>query len=307
VLVEDHGPGMQPGARLSLQHLPTNEHRLAGESGEGDSAQDRIRLQDDVVVHEEDLLTVGVLQRLVHHARIAAGAADVGLVDDSQALAQRSLRLSETVLLTDLVDALVRDHHRGHDRADQLVFANGAQGGHAVGGAVERGHTDGHRGAPGRLDRRVPAAGVHDQLRVLGADVEPVPPAVLERGEIQLDVDFLAARCGLHQFTVHEDLGAVRLRTTDIDPALALDVQPQVQGAQRAPVPPVAGRERVEKGREGDLSVLGTQTRVRDSTRTRRALGMVKVISRSTAEGLRPVAALLDGRTRRSAAHCSST
>ena len=60
VPVDDLAHRRELRAGLQRQHLPADQHRLAGEAGERDGAQHRVRLQQDVVVHEEDLLALGV-------------------------------------------------------------------------------------------------------------------------------------------------------------------------------------------------------------------------------------------------------
>ena len=102
---------------LEVEHLTADQHRRLGEPVHRQRPQDRVGLDADVVVHEQDLLTVGVLQRLVHDPAVAAGPAEVGLVVDRQPVAERRGGLGELRVVAHLGGALVRHDHR----ADHLV------------------------------------------------------------------------------------------------------------------------------------------------------------------------------------------
>ena len=165
VPVDDLAHRRQLRPRLQRQHLPADQHRLAGVAGERDGPQHRIGLQQDVVVHVEDLLALGG-ERLVHDAGVAAGAAEVGLVDDAQLVAQHRRRLLEARAVAHLLGALVGQDHGDHGVEDERVLADRGEGGDAVGGPVERGHADGDGraappglvGVPAALDEREVAA-----------------------------------------------------------------------------------------------------------------------------------------------------
>ena len=219
VPVDDLAHRRQLRPRLQRQHLPADQHRLAGVARERDGPQHRIGLQQDVVVHVEDLLALGV-ERLVHDAGVAAGAAEVGLVDDAQLVAEHRRRLLEARRVAHLLGALVGQDHGDHGVEDERVLADRGEGGDAVGGPVERGHADGDgRAAPAGLVG-VPAALDEREVAVVGGEVEPVPAAVLERPQVQLQVDGVLARA-LQHHAAHEDRGAVGLGAVDVDPARA--------------------------------------------------------------------------------------
>jgi hypothetical protein len=138
VAVDDLAHRRELRARLQRQHLAADEHRLAAVAGERDGAQHGVGLEQDVVVHVEDLLAVGAAQRLVHDPGVAAGAAQVGLVDDPQPVAELRGDLGEAGLVAHLLRALVRDDHRDDRGQHQRVLGDRVQRGHAVGGPVER-------------------------------------------------------------------------------------------------------------------------------------------------------------------------
>ena len=201
----------------------------------------------------------GVGQRLVHDAGVAAGAAEVGLVDDPQPAAERGRRRGEPRLVAHLPGALVGEDHLGDGREHQRVLADRGERRDAVGGPVERRHPDRHRGPAGRLDRGVPAALVQGQRVVVGGEVEPVPAAVLERPQVQRDVHVVHA-VGVEHDAALVDPRAVGLGAVDVDAAAALQPQLEVDLGQRRPVPPVAGGEGVEVRPERHLALLQAGT-----------------------------------------------
>ena len=89
LLVDDLAHDVQVRRLLQVEHLTADEGGRLGEPVHRQRAQHRVRLDANVVVHEQDLFTVGVLQRLVHHPAVAAGAAQVGLVVYGESVAQR--------------------------------------------------------------------------------------------------------------------------------------------------------------------------------------------------------------------------
>ena len=107
----------------------------------------------------------------------------------------------------------------------------------------------------GRLDGRVPAALVQGERVVVRGQVEPVPAAVLERPQVERDVDLVHAAGAEHDPAL-VDLGALGLAAVDVDAAAALQAQLQPDLGERRPVPPVAGREGVEVRPERHLALL---------------------------------------------------
>ena len=102
---------------LQVEHLAAHQHRRLGEAVHRQDPQNGVRLQLDIVIHEQDLLAVSVFQRLVHHPAVSAGAAEVGLVVDGEPIAQRRGGGGEVGVIAHLRRALV-----GHDhRTDHLV------------------------------------------------------------------------------------------------------------------------------------------------------------------------------------------
>jgi len=64
---------------LQVEHLGRPPASATGERCMAKMRRNGVRLQLNVVIHEQDLLAVGVFQRLVHHPAVSAGTAEVGL------------------------------------------------------------------------------------------------------------------------------------------------------------------------------------------------------------------------------------
>ena len=76
--------GVHHRAVVEAEHLAADQDRALGQVGERHRAQDALELADDVVVEEQDVVGVAAGDRLVHGAGEAAGATEVGLLDDAQ-------------------------------------------------------------------------------------------------------------------------------------------------------------------------------------------------------------------------------
>ena len=87
-LVDHLAHDVQVRRLLQVEHLTADQHRRLGESVHRQHPQNRVRLDADVVVHEQNLLAVSVFQRLVHHPAVATGTAEVGLVVDGEPITQ---------------------------------------------------------------------------------------------------------------------------------------------------------------------------------------------------------------------------
>ena len=238
--VDDLAHAVQPGAGLQVQHVAADDDRLGGGAGERVRAQQGVGLQADVVVHQHDLVDVGVLDGLVQAAGEATGAAEVLLLDDLEAVAENGRGLGEALGVADLHGALVGDEdllqHVEHGR----VLAERAQRDDRVDRAHGR-HTDGDLlrgqvllGRPRRL--------VDLQRGVVGEDVEPDPAAVLVRLQIDLERD-LGPRLGATDRGAFQvDDVAAGLGAVDVDASRATDGDPQDHVLDDRPAPPVGSR-----------------------------------------------------------------
>ena len=263
--VRVHGlaAGAQLRAVLQVEHLPAHQNRLLGVARGLHGADDGVRLDGDVVVHVQDERRVRTVQRLVHDARIAAGAAQVALAEDLQFPAKVLLGFGEVRLIRRVLVALVRHEHIANRRLHVRVFRQRVQRVDRVAGAVERGDAHGHlfrlRGDHGAVVKhlllgllRGAPRGVRDARVVLGGDVEPQPAAVLKVAELQRDFGVAG---GLAAF--HRNADAVVLGAVDGDGRAALDLHGQHHRIQLRPAAPVARREGVEVRLKAGLVTRG--------------------------------------------------
>ena len=250
--LDDLAEAVQLGLVVEAEHVAADDRRAAGQVAEGDRADDALGLADDVVVHHQGVRRGALAQRLELAAGIAAGAAEVALLDDPQLVAERGLRIGVELGVDDLLGALLHHHDGVEVGREQLVVAELRDQLGAEVGPVHRGDRDvggavlepvlGDLGRPlGRLDHGVVVA---------GDDVVPVPAAVHERLERQLeDEGALGLAAGARR--VDALRAAVGQRAVDDHGGAAagdLDGEPDV--LDDGPAPPVAGRERVEVGAE---------------------------------------------------------
>ena len=242
--------------------MAADDRRAAGEVAEGDGPHDALGLADDVVVHHHRVGRGALADGLELAAGVAAGAAEVALLVDDQQVAERLLGEREELVVGDLLGALLGDEHRVQVGPQRLVLADlGEQLGAEV-RLVDRGDDDvdgavllavgGHLGGPlGRLD---------DGVLVAGDDVVPVPAAVDERRQRQVEVEGLA---GVPTSTAVDGRGVDALRAAVghglVDrhagaPAGDRDRQPHL--ADDAPAAPVGRGEAVEVRAERHLAAL---------------------------------------------------
>ena len=244
--------------RLQIQHLAADKRGHLGETRHRQRPQNRVGLDLDVVVHEQNVLAGSVVQRLVHDAAVATGPTEVRLIVDRETATERSCGLVEAGFVLRLAGTLIR-HDHGLDHVEhQRVRAKGDKRFDGVGRSVECGDTHGDGRLTGSVDRRVPTGTLEDHLGV-GGDVEPDPPAVLERAEVDQKLLRRIAVHGLAALDV--DARRIGLGPVDVDPAVSGDLDTQHHGLQDAVAPPVARRERVEVGAERHLRLRADRDR----------------------------------------------
>ena len=243
------GVGVQHRALVHGEHVPAHDRGHAGQVGEGDGPHDALGLDAHVVVQQEDVVGAA-LQRLVHAAREAAGAAQVGLIDDAQALTQglagrREVRVVDDVLIALVGDDDLVEHARKSVGGAQLAEHDGA-----VGGAVEGGDAD-RRPALGGLGRdlRLPAGRLDDGVLGVGRDIEPVPAAVAEGVQRELEDHLGGLRADAGRIDAVR--GAAGVGLVNDDGARAGHGDPQGHLLHDRPAPPVRRGECVEVGSEG--------------------------------------------------------
>ncbi len=193
VVVDDLAEAVQPGLGVEAEHVPADDGRAPAQVAEGDRAHDALRLADHVVVHAHHVRRPAGLERLELRAGVAAGAAHVALLDDPQLVPEGLLRGGEVRVVGDLLGALLDDDDLVEDGAHVVVGADLVQQPRAEVGAVHRGDADGDGARAGPVGGHVGLPGgllEHGAVRA-GDDVEPVPPAVAERRERQVEAEVL--------------------------------------------------------------------------------------------------------------------
>ena len=88
---------------------PPTMRRASGIVGEREEPRDALGFDHDVVVEQQDVVAA-VFDGLVHAAGEAAGAAEVGLVDDPELAAEQRRDIRRSRRSPDLLRALVDDH-----------------------------------------------------------------------------------------------------------------------------------------------------------------------------------------------------
>ena len=255
--VDDLAHGVQDRAVLQGQHLAADERRARRVGAKAQGPQDAVGLELDVVVQEQRRAS---RRCCVNASYIAAGeaaaAAEVGLVDDPQPVAQGRLRPRRSARRPRPACCPGRRRRRRASASRTAgVLGEGAAARPRSRPAGCRCRCRPRASAPrraGRPARTSPAS--LDRRGLVGGDVEPVPAAVDERVEVELELERVAGPV-VHRRRSTCMLLAVGLRAVDVDPAAAADAS----GAGRrtrsdGPAPPVAGREGVEVGGEGDLA-----------------------------------------------------
>ena len=206
----DLAHAVEARAVVEVEHVAADDRRAAREVAEGDRADDALGLADDVVVHAHEVRRGAALERLHLAARVAAGATEVALLDHLEGLAQEALGLGVDLRAGDLVGALVDDQHPVEVGPQVLVLADLAQQLGAEVGAVHRGDADGDRAVLGLVLGHLggPLGRMHDQVGVAGGHVVPVPAAVGEGLERQLELEGDLAALGVVTAVL---VGAARL------------------------------------------------------------------------------------------------
>jgi hypothetical protein len=189
---------------------------------------------------------------------VAAGAAHVALLDHAELAAQALLGHGEALVVGDLLGALLGHDHLVEDLVHPLVASDlGEQLGTEV-RSVHRGDADGDRprGQPVGRHLRRPLRLLEHRAVGAGDEVEPVPAAVAERRQRQLEGEVLGVGTG-------RVCGVDPLRTPvghrPVDDHRRVGTGGRhVEGhrVDDGPPAPVAGREPVEVGAERDPLVL---------------------------------------------------
>ena len=195
--VDSLAGGAQLGALLQVKHLAAHDDGLCGVAGRLNRAQYGVRLNGDVIIHVEDEGRIGIFQRLVHDAGVAARAAQVALAEFAEAIAKVSHRLVVPRLIGRVLVALIRHEDVVDDLIYHRVLGQRLERCHGIGRAVKGRNADCHalvlRRLFGAVRQQLRAGGVGGAPGgvgkrgfLLGGNIKPQPAAVLEVFERQL-------------------------------------------------------------------------------------------------------------------------
>jgi len=252
----DLGPGVQHGLVEQVEHVPAHDHRGAAEAAELQRAQGALGLELDVVVEQQQEVGVLALERLGHGAGEAARTADVALLDHPQLLAQPLGDRVEAGLVVHLARALIHQEDAVDALEQRRIVGDVGERAHAVVGLVVGGHAQAQLAGGDGIGVGGPRSALEDQLvgaGLIGAgdEVEPVPAAVAERREGQVE-DALGA--APDHTRVDALLHALGVGTVDDDGAGTLRAQGKGDLIDHGPALPVGGGEGVEVAGEGDAT-----------------------------------------------------
>jgi hypothetical protein len=255
VLVDSLAEVVDHGAFEEVEHMSAHDGGAAGEIGEVDGPEDALRLHDDVVVEEHDVLALTALDSLMHAPREAAGSAEVALLNELELVAEHGGGFLETGLVPDLLVALVSDDEPVHDGEQFLGLGKRPQVLDAVVRPVERGHGDGERaGCEALRLRNRPVGLLQGHVVTVGNEVEPVPAAVGEGGQGQV-AGGRGATCQAHALNAVRTAPGAGLVNDDSCFGVYFKAEPYslhvCVGA------PVAGGKSIEVRSEGNPSVRG--------------------------------------------------
>ena len=231
-----------------VEHVRTHDGGFLAVVRKGHHTQDRLGLNDDVVIEQQHVIGA-VVDSLEHAAREATGTAQIALVNDAELTGEGLDNLFEILVVLHLLGTLIHNQELVHSIENLGALTQSTNVVDAVLHLVHGGNLH------GRLTSLHISAGLNiaqpvrlNQLKVSGASqVEPVPAAVTKRCQGQGEgVGLLAGE----QLRVHTLNHATAIGLVHNDHALAASLNAQSDLFQVSPTAPVRGGERVEVGTE---------------------------------------------------------
>ena len=235
---------MQDRTVKHVEHVRTHDGGFLAVVREGHHTQNRLGLNDDVVIEQQHIIGA-VVDSLEHAAREAAGTTQVALVDNAELTGEGLDDLFEVLVILHLLGALIHNQELVHSIENLGALTQSTNIVDAVLHLVHGGNLH------GRLTSLHVCAGLNiaqpvrfNQLKVAGASqVEPVPATVTERCQGQGEgVGLLAGE----QLRIHTLNHATAIGLVHNDHALAASLNAQHDLLQVSPAAPVRGGERIE-------------------------------------------------------------
>ena len=135
---------MQDRTLICIEHVAADNRRGQRVLCEGEGTQQAFRLDDSVIVEQQDIVRIGVLEHLVHAAREATRTAQIRLFDDAELASQFLLQTRVALAVLHVLITLINDQDLG-DVVKNLRFCLEALSlSQAVLGKVVGGNTHGH-------------------------------------------------------------------------------------------------------------------------------------------------------------------
>ena len=145
---------MQDRTLICIEHVAADNRRGQRVLCEGEGTQQAFRLDDSVIVEQQDIVRIGVLEHLVHAARESAGTTQVCLLDDTELASQFFLQTRVTLAVLHVLIALIDNQNLGNVIKNLGFCLEAFSLSQAVFGKVVGGDTHGHIGMTIAFARR---------------------------------------------------------------------------------------------------------------------------------------------------------
>ena len=135
---------MQDRTLICIEHVAADDRRGQRVLCEGEGTEQAFRLDDGVIVEQQDIVRIGVLEHLVHAARESAGTSQVRLFNDTEFASQFFLQTRVTLAVFHVLIALIDNENLGNVVKDLGFCLEALSLSQAVFGKVIGGDTHGH-------------------------------------------------------------------------------------------------------------------------------------------------------------------
>ena len=135
---------MQDRTLICIEHVAADNRRGQRVLCEGEGTQQAFRLDDSVIVEQQDIVRIGVLEHLVHAAREATRTAQIRLFDDAELASQFLLQTRVALAVLHVLITLINDQDLGNVVKNLRFCLEALSLSQAVLGKVVGGNTHGH-------------------------------------------------------------------------------------------------------------------------------------------------------------------
>ena len=145
---------VQDRTLIRIEHVAADNRRGQRVLCEGEGAEQTFRLDDGVIVEQQDVVRIGVLEHLVHATRETSGTAQVRLFDDTELASEFFLQTRVTLTVLHVLIALIDNENLGDVFKDIGFCLEALRLRQAVFRKVVGGDTHGHIGVTVTFARR---------------------------------------------------------------------------------------------------------------------------------------------------------